>query len=681
MHRKMAKHSRLSPTQFSTFDCLPNMQAGKRQRRQSAAALVVQSLWSGGKKKQPNGNDGQEASPATNGNNNKKQSERPVIEVPPMGFGPIRDPNQNDVLCGRGGLINGSKGNVQFRNIVATRKLEYNAKTTKRNEKAHLAAVIVRHIRNMDPPGRFLREDVNGLWFDIGDAKAIRKTGQALRECAPSIRQEMEGDEENNNASGTESSDGEGDKTKASEKAGSPAKPTASMDVPTNKKITKGKKEKKNEIKIKTKSKREATSPKKGMVEATPSSLPPETSAYPKSKASMLPQGPPQIHPMAMAMPRMSGGAVFNNSHSRINRDSMPPPEQQELQQQQQQWRGQHPHEYYPAPQHVDAAGHHSMHVYPPTSGSSGHNNMHPSQHQQYHHPQQHPQQHHPPYPYPMHHQPQHHMPYGPNGMMMMNQHGMHSPPVPMQPQSNSSNNDAAFGMAFFAPNDVNMESSERTSSIMSDISGLSSNMTNGKQQQQHNPSLHSLTADHLAKASEQNGHSHHSMMAPPPVAARQQDGSLTYAGSSMLDATSSLPGNDDAEMLSSMCGGAVSSLAMASVVSEAQDPNKKPSTLAMMKQSFLGGGGGQSKHHKEEYRSTPVLQPLPPTLSNPAVTTNNTGMEAKDGSTCVSGKSEASFPFSVGSMSNFSDDFRALTLNLSGQSELEVPDSNNGAD
>ena len=671
----MVKHSRLSPTHFSTFDCLPTMQAGKRQRRQSAAALVVQSLWSGGKKKQTNGNEGQEATPPTNGNNNNnKQNERPVIEVPPMGFGPIRDPNHNDVLCGRGGLINGSKGNVQFRNIVATRKLEYNAKTTKRNEKAHLAAVIVRHIRNMDPPGRFLREDVNGLWFDIGDAKAIRKTGQALRECAPSIRQEMEGGEGNNNASGNESSDGDEDKPKPNEKPGSPAKPTASMDVPTNKKIAKGKKE----TKAKQKNKQEATSPKKGMVEATSPSPLPETNSYPKSKASMLPQGPPQIHPMAMAMPRMSGGAVFNNSHSRTNRDSMPPPEQQ---QQEQQWRGQHPHEYYPAPQHVNAAGHHSMHVYPPTSGSSDHNNMHVPQHQQYHHPHHHPQQHHPPYPYPMHHHLPHHMPYGPNGAMMMNQHGMHAPPVPMQPQSNPNNNDAAFGMSFFAPNDVNMESSERTSSIMSDISGLSSNMTTGKQQQQqHNSSLHTLTADHLAKASEQNGPTHHNnnMMAPPPVAARQQDGSLTYANSGMLDATSSLPGNDDAEMLSSMCGGAVSSLAMASVVSEAQDPNKKPSTLAMMKRSFLGGG---AKNHQQQHPSTPVLQPLPPTLSNPAATTHYAGMEAKDGSTCVSGKSEASFPFSVGSMSNFSDDFRALTLNLSEQTELEVPDSNNGAD
>jgi hypothetical protein len=41
----------------------------------------------------------------------------------------------------------------------------------------------------MDPPGRFLKEDRVGVgvWFDMGDASAIKKTGQALREDAPDI--------------------------------------------------------------------------------------------------------------------------------------------------------------------------------------------------------------------------------------------------------------------------------------------------------------------------------------------------------------------------------------------------------------------------------------------------------------------------------------------------------------
>lgn len=50
-------------------------------------------------------------------------------------------------------------------------------------QKPSVARVIVRAIRNGDPPGRFLKKDsANGKWFDIGDKKAAEKTSQALRE-------------------------------------------------------------------------------------------------------------------------------------------------------------------------------------------------------------------------------------------------------------------------------------------------------------------------------------------------------------------------------------------------------------------------------------------------------------------------------------------------------------------
>ena len=117
---------------------------------------------------------------------------RPKLHVPPRGIGPVADPNQNDVLCGRGGRINAHEGNVQFRDIVQSHKKVYLAKTTKKLEKAHIAARIVEQIRSMNPPGRFLKEDPDGMWFDIGDAKAIKKAGQALREDAPDIRGEVD---------------------------------------------------------------------------------------------------------------------------------------------------------------------------------------------------------------------------------------------------------------------------------------------------------------------------------------------------------------------------------------------------------------------------------------------------------------------------------------------------------
>ena len=53
---------------------------------------------------------------------------------------------------------------------------------TRKLQKAHIAANVVRTIRREG--GRFLREDSNntGMWYEIGDARAIRKAGQALRE-------------------------------------------------------------------------------------------------------------------------------------------------------------------------------------------------------------------------------------------------------------------------------------------------------------------------------------------------------------------------------------------------------------------------------------------------------------------------------------------------------------------
>jgi hypothetical protein len=157
----------------------PSQYNRKRQRRQ-AAAVVVQSLW--------NNNMGRKSTAQA----------RPVLHVPPRGIGPIVEPNENDVLCGRGGRINSHGGNIQFRDVITAKKKEYLAPTTKKLEKAHIAASIVNDIRGMDPQGRFLKEDRDtGLWFDIGDAKAIKKTGQALREDAPDIRHEVDssGDE------------------------------------------------------------------------------------------------------------------------------------------------------------------------------------------------------------------------------------------------------------------------------------------------------------------------------------------------------------------------------------------------------------------------------------------------------------------------------------------------------
>jgi hypothetical protein len=180
--------------------CVSYQQYNRKRQRRQAAAVVVESLWNNNNS---NGNgNGNPTATATatiddhNAASGRKSTAqpRPVLNVPPRGIGPIADPNENDVLCGRGGRINSHAGNVQFRDTIHSKKKEYLAPSTKKLEKAHIAAGIVNDIRTMDPPGRFLKEDKGtGLWFDIGDAKAIKKTGQALREDAPDIRPEIGG--------------------------------------------------------------------------------------------------------------------------------------------------------------------------------------------------------------------------------------------------------------------------------------------------------------------------------------------------------------------------------------------------------------------------------------------------------------------------------------------------------
>jgi hypothetical protein len=148
--------------------------ARKRQRRQTAGSFM-QGLFSANDKKK-----------------NSTAQPRPSIQIPPRGIGPVYDVNENDVLSGRGGRINAHKGNVQFRDLVISRKADYLSKATKKLEKAHIAANLVHYIRGLNPSGRFLKEDADGSWYDIGDAKAIKKVGQALREDAQDIRENID---------------------------------------------------------------------------------------------------------------------------------------------------------------------------------------------------------------------------------------------------------------------------------------------------------------------------------------------------------------------------------------------------------------------------------------------------------------------------------------------------------
>eukprot|EP00536_Pseudo-nitzschia_multiseries_P005585 jgi/Psemu1/12928/gm1.12928_g len=114
---------------------------------------------------------------------NGSEDETPTESLPPNAVD--KDGNimvtDHDILCGRGGLTNHHKGNKRFRDIVALHRPDY--VRAPKIQKPSVARVIVRAIRNGDPPGRFLKKDATtGKWFDIGDKKAAEKTSQALRE-------------------------------------------------------------------------------------------------------------------------------------------------------------------------------------------------------------------------------------------------------------------------------------------------------------------------------------------------------------------------------------------------------------------------------------------------------------------------------------------------------------------
>jgi len=113
--------------------------------------------------------------------------------IQPDAGGLIECPNMNDVLSGRGGRINNHSGNLYYRTLVNNYKHNYLDKNTKKLDKVKIANQIVMLIRTTNPPGRFLKQDKDTkCWKEIGDEKARKKAGQAMRENAPETRRDLE---------------------------------------------------------------------------------------------------------------------------------------------------------------------------------------------------------------------------------------------------------------------------------------------------------------------------------------------------------------------------------------------------------------------------------------------------------------------------------------------------------
>lgn len=101
--------------------------------------------------------------------------------------GPLRS---SDVIMGRGSLVALHIGNMYFRYLCFLYKKLYN--TSRRCEKMDIAKEVIMRVEQLDPPGRFVIQDDNGIQIDkdlsaanyllVCEDKALEKTCQALRE-------------------------------------------------------------------------------------------------------------------------------------------------------------------------------------------------------------------------------------------------------------------------------------------------------------------------------------------------------------------------------------------------------------------------------------------------------------------------------------------------------------------
>uniref|UniRef100_A0A7S3DQB0 DUF6824 domain-containing protein n=1 Tax=Entomoneis paludosa TaxID=265537 RepID=A0A7S3DQB0_9STRA len=100
---------------------------------------------------------------------------------------PNYQPGEFDVCCGRGKRHWNHMGNVRFRRIIQTNVERYIDAPLK-NDKTAVVVSIVDDIRNFG--GYFLKEDLRGNWYDIGDQQAREKVGHSLRDQVSTIQRQ-----------------------------------------------------------------------------------------------------------------------------------------------------------------------------------------------------------------------------------------------------------------------------------------------------------------------------------------------------------------------------------------------------------------------------------------------------------------------------------------------------------
>jgi hypothetical protein len=98
----------------------------------------------------------------------------------------VKDPLEHDVLLGGAGDTKAHYGNVLWRALIDTNVRVFRRQSAR--DKSATTQSIVLAIRQQDPPGRFLQQDYfTGLWYDVGDVEARRRTSQTLHGSAVGV--------------------------------------------------------------------------------------------------------------------------------------------------------------------------------------------------------------------------------------------------------------------------------------------------------------------------------------------------------------------------------------------------------------------------------------------------------------------------------------------------------------
>ena len=116
--------------------------------------------------------------------NNITKSETKEEELTTTTKKGIITPNENDILSGRGAGVHSHPGNVRYRKLIQSYKLQY-VKSDPAKKKQ-----IIKFVFNIAKQyGRFLKLDpITEDWTLVSDEEARMKVGQALRENSPKIK-------------------------------------------------------------------------------------------------------------------------------------------------------------------------------------------------------------------------------------------------------------------------------------------------------------------------------------------------------------------------------------------------------------------------------------------------------------------------------------------------------------